>query len=211
MNEEVNVVLGQRLIEEGKLRLHWQADKEFFPIKPYSKVSLRKDVTLIPVEESWLKGKKEDFEAFTIPYYDFVYMKDLSEPKESYIVQPFLGDLVVIDIDINERYLDNSIIGEEGNSYVRLAKGKGEETSLIEDYRVVAGLDYESKKEYNAERVKEVDFHVGFNKVWKEDLEKLVEAFYYTLSVTRTSLDNALNKGSNSSYETDLEEEEIED
>lgn len=194
MRVESNIILGQKKISGRKIRMHWMVDEEYFPVKPTSVVSLDQTKKVIPLSEKWLKASKENFEVFTIPYYDYVYMKDFKEPNESYIVQPFSNDIVVIDIEIDDTYLEEGVLGTGVDSFVYLPQGEDGQGLLIEDFQVIGGFSKEANTKYTEEEIKDVDLKVGFNKVWKEDLEKLVEAYYYALTVTENSLHNVENK-----------------
>src|SRR5699024_1037337 len=108
MSEEYNIILGQKALSNGVIRLHWQMDKDNLPLKPLSSVRIDSSLQLIPEREDWLTGDRRKFEGFTIPYYNYIYMKDMSVMDEAYIVQPFEGDLLVIDIEVDGDLLNQS-------------------------------------------------------------------------------------------------------
>lgn len=196
MNGEFNILLGQRLLPDGKIRLHWQVDKDFYPAKPLGSVNIDNTLQLIPVEERWLEGDKANFEGFTIPYYDYIYMKDMGVENEAYIVQPYEHDIIVIDVELDVDVLKDafSVNESSGGESVVLINGNKEQ-SVVQDFAVIAGLNRETGKPYTQEEVISMDMAIGFKDIWKEDLGKIAEAFTYATLVNSNSLKNAQEQG----------------
>lgn len=205
MSEEYNIILGQKELSNGVIRLHWQMDKDYLPLKPLSSVRIDSSLQLIPVREDWLTGDRRKFEGFTIPYYNYIYMKDMSVMDEAYIVQPFEGDLLVIDIEVDGDLLNQSFTvthPEEGGEAVVLNPDFNGESSgnIIREFRVVGGMHKGSNVPYTEDEVRSVDLKTGFNPLWKEDLSRVVESFMYATMVNENSIQNAINNGDTSTW-----------
>lgn len=193
---KLNILLGQRLLPNGKIRMHWQVDEDYYPVKPYSSVNIDDTLQLIPVEEKWLSGDRGRFEGFTIPYYDYIYMKDMSIVNEAYIVQPFLNDVIVVDLEVDDKLLQNAFTVEspdDEDAVVMVNKDVHE--SIVLEFTVVGGLHKSTGNSYTEEEVKSVDMAIGFKGIWREDLGKLAEAFYYATLVNQNSIDKAVERG----------------
>ena len=194
-----NVVLGQRLLPNGKLRVHWQVDEEYYPAKPLSSRLIDDKLGLIPVEEDWLQGDYRKFEVFTIPYYNYVYMKDMEFMDEAYIVQPFEHDLVVLDLSLNIENIQESITVSEGSKdEAVILFNKDNTESIVEDFQVVAGFDKKNSKPYDKDKIMEVDMAIGFKDIWKEDMGRIAEAYSYATLVNQNSIENAKKAGNTS-------------
>lgn len=194
-----NVVLGQRLLPNGKLRVHWQVDEEYYPAKPLSSRLIDDKLGLIPVEEDWLQGDYRKFEVFTIPYYNYVYMKDMEFMDEAYIVQPFEHDLVVLDLSLNIENIQESITVSEGSKdEAVILFNKDNTESIVEDFQVVAGFDKKNSKPYDKDKIMEVDRAIGFKDIWREDMGRIAEAYSYATLVTQNSIENAKKAGNTS-------------
>ena len=194
-----NVVLGQRLLPNGKLRVHWQVDEENYPAKPLSSRSIDDKLGLIPVEEDWLQGDYRKFEVFTIPYYNYVYMKDMEFMDEAYIVQPFEHDLVVLDLSLNIENIQKAVTVSEGNKdEAVILFNKDNTESIVEDFQVVAGFDKKNGKPYDKDKIMEVDMLIGFQDIWREDMGRIAEAYSYATLVTQNSIENAKKEGNTS-------------
>ena len=194
-----NVVLGQRLLPNGKLRVHWQVDEENYPAKPLSSRSIDDKLGLIPVEEDWLQGDYRKFEVFTIPYYNYVYMKDMEFMDEAYIVQPFEHDLVVLDLSLNIENIQKAVtVGEGNKDEAVILFNKDNTESIVEDFQVVAGFDKKNSKPYDKDKIMEVDMAIGFKDIWKEDMGRIAEAYSYATLVTQNSIENAKKEGNTS-------------
>jgi len=196
MGQELNVLLGQRMLSNGKLRVHWQVDKEGYPLQPKSSVHINSHLQLVPVEEEWLTGKRQRFEGFTIPYYDYIYMKDMKVMDEVYMVQPFEHDLVVLDLTINSEKLREAFTVKGTTNQDSVVLFNQENTgSIVEDFVVVAGFDKEKGQSYTEQRVREVDMAIGFKEIWKEDMGRIAEAYTYATMVNQNSIDTAKLEG----------------
>lgn len=199
---KLNVLLGQRLLPNGKLRMHWQIDEDYYPAKPLSSVAIDSTKQLIPVEEQWLEGDRTKFEGFTIPYYGYIYMKDMSYLNEAYIVQPFEHDIIVIDLTLDVEQLQKAFTvaeTDEGDGTVVLYN-QDDTVSVVEEFQVIAGFDKKNNKAYDQDKVLEVDMAIGFKKIWKQDLGKLAEAYTYATLINQNSLDNAKKEGNTSQW-----------
>lgn len=196
----MNIVLGQRMLPNGKLRMHWQVDEDYYPAKPLSSRLINDKLGLMPVEEKWLQGDYRKFEAFTIPYYNYVYMKDMRFSDEAYIVQPFEHDLIVIDISLNEDKLQQAVTVTETDDKddTVVLYDQNQTNSIVQEFEVVAGFDKKNNKAYDQQRIMEVDMAIGFKDIWKEDMGKLAEAYMYAISVTEDSLEDAKKEGKTS-------------
>lgn len=202
MSEEVNVLLGQRRLPNGKLRVHWQVDQEGYPIKPVGSDYVDSSLQILPVEEEWLTGKKENFDGFTIPYYDYVYMKDMEVMDEVYTIQPFVNDIVVMDLTLDFESLYNKysfIEGEEAEQIINSTL-TGDE-GIVTDFEVIAGFSKERYESYTEQEAKEMDLAVAFKDVWKEDMSKIAEAYTYATLVNKQSLYNAEADGNKKIWE----------
>lgn len=194
-----NVVLGQRLLPNGKLRVHWQVDEEYYPAKPLSSRLIDDKLGLIPVEEDWLQGDYRKFEVFTIPYYNYVYMKDMEFMDEAYIVQPFEHDLVVLDLSLNIENIQKAFTVSEGDKDEAVILFNNDSTeSIVEDFQVVAGFDKKNSKPYDKDKIMEVDMAIGFKDIWKEDMGRVAEAYSYATLVNQNSIENAKKAGNTS-------------
>lgn len=194
-----NVVLGQRWLPNGKLRVHWQVDEEYYPAKPLSSRLIDDKLGLIPVEEDWLQGDYRKFEVFTIPYYNYVYMKDMEFMDEAYIVQPFEHDLVVLDLSLNIENIQKAITVSEGSKdEAVILFDKDNTESIVEDFQVVAGFDKKNSKPYDKDKIMEVDRAIGFKDIWREDMGRIAEAYSYATLVTQNSIENAKKAGNTS-------------
>lgn len=193
----LNILLGQKLMPDGKLRVHWQLDEEFYPAKPFSSVGIDQTRKIIVTEEAWLDAKRENFQGFTIPYYDFIYMKDINEMDEAYIIQPFEHDLVVLDLSLDMEQLQQAFTvadtDREEDTVVLFNTDK--ELSIVEDFQVVAGFDKKLNKSYDKEKIQEVDMAIGFKDIWKEDLGRIAEAYSYATLIGQGSIENAIKRG----------------
>lgn len=195
---KLNVLLGQRLLPNGKLRMHWQIDEDYYPAKPLSSVSIDNTKQLLAVEEKWLDGKLPNFEGFTIPYYGYIYMKDMNVLDEAYIIQPYDYDIIVVDITLDVEQLQRvfSVNNESGDgSESVVVYNDGEKESIVEEFQVVAGFDKENNKPYDQDKINQVDMAIGFKDIWKQDLGKLAEAYTFATLINTNSLERAKEDG----------------